>query len=329
MARYYRTDLKKNALVSTEITGYSVSFLIYLAQATGDAEYLDAALRGARFLTRVAWNPALSVFPFEHSVNGHAPEPLAYFFDCGIIVRGLLSAWRASSQPEFLETAVQAGRGMRRHFQTSHAIHPILALPECRALPYQPRWSASPGCYQLKSAMAWLDLFEATGDSDMLEAYEEATANAFETADLFLSGHTDPDTIMDRLHAYAYFLEGLLPRAEEPVCASAIEAGIRKIVGYVSEIAPGFARSDVYAQTLRLRIYASAGEGAQNEAEAVAGYQLKSEDPRVDGAFCFGSRCGRLLPFANPVSTAFCVQALAMWEQYRRSGARPAVLDLV
>ncbi len=29
------------------------------------------------------------------------------------------------------------------------------------------------------------------------------------------------------------------------------------------------------------------------------------------------------MPFANPVSTAFCIQALAMWEQYR-TGAVPA-----
>jgi hypothetical protein len=35
-----------------------------------------------------------------------------------------------------------------------------------------------------------------------------------------------------------------------------------------------------------------------------------------DGGFCFGTRDGRPLPYMNPVSTAFCVQALAQWRQY-------------
>ena len=40
----------------------------------------------------------------------------------------------------------------------------------------EPRWSRSPGCYQLKSAMAWNDLFEAGGDEEFLQMYEGALA---------------------------------------------------------------------------------------------------------------------------------------------------------
>ena len=255
-------------------------------------------------LTRVAWDRSTALFPFE------AASHLAYFFDCGIIIRGLLSAWRVTQEPEFLDTALQTGQAMRRHFLTPRAIHPILTLPDCQPRAYEPRWSASPGCYQLKSAMAWHDLFEVTGDRDLLEAYECAVAQALETQDSFLPGEADRAKVMDRLHAYAYFLEGLLPRGENP-------AGISKLAGYLREIAPLFARSDVYAQTLRLRLYAADPdrEAAAQEAEAAASFQMESDDPRIDGAFCFGSRCGKLLPFANPVSTAFCTQALILWEQ--------------
>ncbi len=56
VARYYRSDLGQNARVSTEITGYAVSTLLFLHERTGDSAYLDAALRAARFLTRVAWD---------------------------------------------------------------------------------------------------------------------------------------------------------------------------------------------------------------------------------------------------------------------------------
>src|SRR5271167_339519 len=98
VARYYRSDVGKNARVSTEITGYAVSTLLYLAERTGDDSYTEAAVRAARFLTRTAWNPMLGTIPFEHSDNCDQPKPLAYFFDCGIIVRGLLAAWRATRE---------------------------------------------------------------------------------------------------------------------------------------------------------------------------------------------------------------------------------------
>jgi len=48
VARYYRADLGKNARVSTEITGYVVSALLYLAERTGDSSYTQAAVRAAR-----------------------------------------------------------------------------------------------------------------------------------------------------------------------------------------------------------------------------------------------------------------------------------------
>ena len=50
VARYYRSDVGKNARISTEITGYAVSTLLYLAERTGDDSYTEAAVRAARFL---------------------------------------------------------------------------------------------------------------------------------------------------------------------------------------------------------------------------------------------------------------------------------------
>src|ERR1700730_18551089 len=164
VARYYHSDLGKNARVSTEITGYAVSTLLYLAERTGNGTYTEAAVRAATFLTGVAWDSSLATFPFEHSANCDHPKPLAYFFDCGIIVRGLVAAWRATGMQPFLDTAVEAGASMIGDFGASAAIHPILLLPHKQPLAYEPKWSASPGCYQLKSAMAWHDLFVETGE---------------------------------------------------------------------------------------------------------------------------------------------------------------------
>lgn len=317
VARYYRSDLCRNAGISNEITGYTVSFLIDVYQRTGAAKYLDAALRAARFLTRQAWDSDLHQLPFEPGSH------TAYFFDSGIIVRGLLAAWRATNEAEFLDIAIAAGRGMLTHFPVADELAPILSLPSRQPVPYQPRWSASPGCYQLKSAMAWQDLFEITGEAAFGAAYEEALARALRDHESFLPGDPVPERVMDRLHAFLYFLEGLLPAAGREQCRAAIETGIERVASFLRNIAPRFARSDVYAQLLRVRLFASSWgiarldpAAAAEEASAAACFQFNSGEVRFLGGFGFGVQAGTRMPFVNPVSTAFCSQALDWWRQW-------------
>jgi hypothetical protein len=313
VARYYRSDLGRNAPVSTEITGYAVSMLLFLHQRTGDQAYFDAGMRAAHFLTREAWDAKLGTFPFELARGG---EPaFAYFFDCGIIVRGLLAAWRAADDTEFRDTAIAAGHAMLADFRSASAIHPILALPEKRALPWEASWSRSPGCYQLKSALAWQELFELTGEREFQCGYEGALQAALENDAEFLAVEPDRLKVMDRLHAYGYFLEGLTPVLDHPECAQAFRDGVHRMARLLREIAPVFERSDVYAQLLRARLIGEArgvlaldeAAGAE-EAQQAATFQIES------GGFLFGRKQGEAMPFVNPVSTAFCLQALAMWE---------------
>jgi hypothetical protein len=107
---------------------------------------------------------------------------------------------------------------------------------------------------------------------------------------------------------------------------SALGDGIERVAGILRELAPEFERSDVYAQLLRIRIYADAAgaapldrPAADWEAERLLEFAAVSDDPRVDGGFRFGRSAGRWEPYINPVSTAFALQALALW-----SGAAPA-----
>lgn len=323
VARYYQSDVHKNARVSTEITGYAVSSLVWMHQRSGDEAYLDAAGKAGRFLAELAWSPGLATFPFEHSAKGDAPQPLAYFFDCGIIVRGLLALWRETQQPEYLDISRRAGVSMIRDFAAGNGeIHPILSLPAKSPIERTSQWSRRPGCYQLKSALAWHELYEIVGDSEFGAAYESAVASALSTKDTFLPAET-PEKTMDRLHAYAYFLEGMLPLAGRSDCAAALAEGIARISGYLRSIAPVFERSDVYAQLLRVRLFAAQLAGvpcdraaAAREAEAIAGFQVRNADSRIDGGFWFGRNAQGFLPYVNPVSAAFCLQALDMWDDF-------------
>lgn len=336
VARYYRTDLGRNAAVSTEITGYTVSALVYLYRRTDRQEYLDAARRAADFLVAHAWDPSLALFPFEVSGNGAGPPAPAYFFDSGIIVRGLLSLWRATAELKYLDVAAECGRSMIRDFAAGASIHPVLCLPSKSPLACEPRWSRSPGCYQLKAAMAWHELFAATGEGPFERSYQAAVAGALASHATFLASEPDREKVMDRLHAYSYFLEGLLPVAARPECSDALREGIARAAAELRSIAPRFERSDVYAQILRVRIYCGAlgvaavdQAAAAHEAAKAAEFQFEDTDPRIRDGFWFGRKAGSLLPFVNPVSTAFCAQALDMWRQYEAGEFRPEIECLI
>lgn len=329
VSRYFRVDSRQMRAVSTEITGYAAATLVLLHQLTGDSRALEAAVRAGRFLTRVAWDPALALIPFEVDP---ATQPPAYFFDAGVIARGLFALWRSTGDPEFGNIAVACARSMARDFRGPCGYHPVLTLPGKQPVPGNGRWSRESGCYQLKAAMAWLE----TGDAEFIGLYETALAGFLQEHAAFLDAEPDPERVMDRLHAYCYFLEGLLPRAARPDCAAVLRDGIPRVRHLLDEIAPRFERSDVCAQLLRIRIYASAlgaapldAAAAEDEAARILAFQYREPDPSLDGAFCFGRRGSERAPFANPVSTAFCVQALEMWRQYRNGEFRADPRELI
>src|SRR6202022_1827602 len=113
-----------NRAISTEITGYTISTLVYLYSLTHDEQYLDAAALSAQFLKRSAWDSALGLFPFE---NGR--PALAYFFDSGIIVRGLLALFRVTGDRELLEVAKLCGQSMAQDFAAGKPRSPPLLAP--------------------------------------------------------------------------------------------------------------------------------------------------------------------------------------------------------
>jgi hypothetical protein len=315
VARFYRADLRCNRAISTEITGYATSAFMYLHSVTGEPVYLDRARRTATFLTRDAWDAFADNYPFEH---GPGAESMLYFFDCGIIVRGLLAVWRETRDEALLGRAADCGRAMLRDFDTGTEIHPILTLPDKAPVTRDWRWSRNPGCYQLKSALAWRELAVVTGEREFARAFDRHLERSLSDYGNFLPGNSEGGRVMDRLHAFCYFLESLLPLMDDERCVLALADGIALVSRYLREIAPVFTRSDVYAQLLRVRLWASRtlpldSDAARHEAEALARFQMRSDDPRIDGGFTFGTQHGEVIPHVNPVSTAFAMQALHMW----------------
>ncbi len=328
VARYYLGNEKRNLPVSTEITGYAASTYAWLYRTTGDAAYLEAASRTARFLTQVAWSEEHRTFPFET-----APGSPAYFFDCGIIVRGLLAVSRIDPDPEFLRVAAACAHGMARDFLEDATIHPILDLPRRTPRPHQKRWSREPGCFLLKAATPWRQI---ASEPVLRQHWQTALGAALQSHESFLPGELIEEEVMDRLHAYCYFLEALLTEPDIPEAAAALHRGIHRTGGYLRAIRSRFLRSDVCAQLLRIRLLADQfgvepldKRAAEEEFELARSFQLSSRDVRLDGACSFGSRGGEILPIANPVSTGFCAQAISLWRMHEEGRLQPDLDALI
>jgi hypothetical protein len=309
VARYYRSDLERNEPISTEITGYAASALVYLFEKTGRAVFAERARRAADFLTEQAWDKELQTFPFEFP-----GKPPTYFFDCGIIVRGLLAVWRMSGEDRSLRAAVAGGKAMLRDFDAGTDFHPILELPSKKPTARDARWSRSSGCYQLKAAMAWRELSDLTENEDFSCAFDRLLQFANKEQVHFLPGSHDENRVMDRLHAFLYYLEALVSYGHD------VKTGVERVAGYVKDIGPRFVRSDVYAQLLRVRLLSGVGlESAAEEVRELKKFQTSGDvaDVRIAGGFYFGMRCGKFLPYVNPVSTVFAMQALEMWREHQ------------
>ncbi|MBA3973085.1 MAG: hypothetical protein C0504_02570 [Candidatus Solibacter sp.] len=335
VARYHFTDRHQNARISTEITGYFISSTLDLHSRLGDPRLLDAACRAARFLADSAWDADLAAMPFEWSAGEPLPEHASYFFDNGIIVRALLRLWRTTGETSFLICATACGDSMLHDFVNPADIHPILGLPSKQPAPREDRWSRQPGCYQLKSALAWHGLADATGDSSWLAHFDAALQRAISTHAAFPEAEPGP-RVMDRLHAYCYFLEACLSRTADPAVAAALCDGIARAASLLRRVRPEFERADVPAQILRVRLWADAAgilaldeSAAAEEASWAASHQMSGGAANIDGGFCFGRRSGSPAPFVNPVSTVFCLQALALWRDHIAGRALPSWHTLV
>lgn len=300
--------------ISTEITGYAAAALVYAYRVTSDQEVLEAGNRAAHFLTRIAWDARRAAMPFEIE-----PSEFSYFFDCGIIARGLLAIWRVTGECELVDAAQAIAHSMADDFARAEGGYwPILSLPDKSPEPLDPgRWSRVPGCYQLKSALAWRELAAITGDARWSELYASALDDALATHESYLCHAADPHQAMDRLHPYLYFLEALLAHPER---AAIVRHGAVQIRDAFAQLAPAFERADVAAQLLRVQCAAGVSESECAETAA----RLR-EFQRPDGGYYFGRKSGEWIPHVSPVPTAFALQALE-WFERRESVDRAAVI---
>jgi len=337
VARYYAGDRGEYRNISTEITAYAIQAYLHLP-LPGQTGLLSNALRAAQFLCYDAGDPVDGLFPHELPRKGAPSSGVAYFFDCGVIIRALLALWNITADPMYLERAEACGDVLVSLMsRIDGSYFPLIDIATRAPSQGSDAWSVEPGPYQLKVGLAFLELAEVTSSGLFTDGAEKLLDSCLRTHELFLRGDPAADRTADRLHAYCYFLEGVLPFVEKRFeCGQILQGGISRVETMMEETSPALQRSDTIAQLLRLRLmadYLGVTEldlsAASREAESLPAFQFHGEDGRTNGGFSFGRREGELTLHANPISTIFCLQALRFWNEYRQGGFRATWRELI
>ena len=90
------------------------------------------------------------------------------------------------------------------------------------------------------------------------------------------------------------------------------------VLGFRQIQRPSVDRPGAWLSLGNAQVHLIHGPAAREEAVHARSFQAGPGEPdlRLRGGFFFGSKKGALLPFSNPVSTAFCLQALELWQQH-------------
>ena len=322
VARFYSADVQEYRDISTQSTAFLISTFLRLGDHSRDFAPQEA-LRAGGFLLDRAFHRSKELFAHEVYDEGRSPSARAYFFDCSIIIRSLVDLWRATEEAAYLECAERCGFALQNLMsRMDGSFFPVYDFSRDQAIDDGETWSTQPEVYQLKASLALQGLTDATGLPEFVAMSETLRRWCLKRHESFVPDFGDSEERMSRLHAYCYFLEGLLQEAgQDTDCSRTLQWGILCVENLVEEIGPAFQRSDVLAQLLRLRFYADTfgvmeidHAAAESAVAALTEFQQQSSDPRVDGGFAFARRDGEIVRHINPVSTVLAVQALTMWE---------------
>lgn len=341
VARYYRTDERRYAKLSTATTGYFISGLLRCAafgtekeeeteRAPVPAEPSEAALRAGKFLLDKSYDPSCEMF--FHEVDGDGSgKNYVYFLDAAAVIRAFIDLWKATRDKTYLDCAEKCAVGLKRNLlRMDGSFFPAFDLS--RNMPYEaddPWWETA-GVYHLKGGLIFRELAHITGLFEFDAMADDLKKWCLKRYESFVEPHPDAEHVMSHMHGYCYFLEGLLPEAGmDPDSSRALQFGILEVENFSQEIGHEFQRCDVLAQLLRLRLYADRLgimelDYQQGEAEvaAIEEFQFQSTDPKIDGGFAFARKGGELVKNIDLSSTIFCIQALQMWEQAVHGGFR-------
>lgn len=212
MYAWYDRTAARYSFPYSEATGYGITFFVFLSRQHGDARYLSNANELARSLQPMrelvtgayrCLNP-VGMEPFDRKARS------AYVFDCCMILNGLCQLYRETRDDDCLRDALRCAEWIMQASAGAADILPVYDVVTASFAESRGRWSTSRSGYRAKFGLAFLNLFDLTGDERFLHAAEavcQAATGMQSTAGGISVFENGERTVLAHPHCYA--AEGL------------------------------------------------------------------------------------------------------------------------
>lgn len=169
---WYDRTAARYSFPYSEATGYGITFFVFLSRQGGDARYLSKANDLARSLQTMR-EPLTGAYrcldpvgmePFDQKARS------AYIFDCCMILNGLCQLYRETRDDECFRHALRCAEWIMQGSDRAADILPVYDVDTARFAESPGRWSTSRSGYRAKFGLAFLNVFDLTGDERFLRA---------------------------------------------------------------------------------------------------------------------------------------------------------------
>lgn len=320
----------------SEITGYSISALLYLNSLSPDSVLLDRARLAADWLLSTAWDSKYGGLQCRYDHSRGTFNNRVCSFDAGMCLTGLANLYRETRDDKYLEGAIKLGDWLVQRMQREDGSFYVRIDTRTGALTDDPtKWSTQSGSYHAKISIGLLNLFDLTKNS----VYKKSAVKICDwslklqtPSGRFITNRLLGDT---HLHPHCYSAEGLLCAGLVLGNERYIESAAAALRWIVPHILPTggvprvywsghFSRResvDILSQTIRLwcllsRVCRIVEEDAALEraVNRLCNFKSTSNDKQSRGGFLYGYTDE--MHFVRHVSswgTMFAIQALSMY----------------
>jgi len=203
-------DVKKDSygFLYPEITGYFLSTLCFIHKYDKNESYLKLAKASANWLNGIFQKYGGIIMGLGNEV---AKQKLAFSFDTAICAKGMIDCFSLTQDEKYLDSATKyVDWIMEVALDDDGTIKPFQQLDKNQFLESKEVWYKQKGCFHIKVAMAFLNLYQLTKNNDYLEIGKKIcnTFEMYQKPDGSFSMHQNGSTV--NLHTQCYALEGLL-----------------------------------------------------------------------------------------------------------------------
>lgn len=314
--------------VSTAAAACSIQAVLGLGDPP-DEERRDVATAAGRYLMERSFDLQTDLFVDDPSVKNRT----ASFAGCIGALRALHALGKVTGDAAYPECVDRCARSLQvRMTRVDGSFFTHFESESQRAV------GDNGGPEQLKASAAFIELAEDQGLGELRTAAEKLLQFSLQRHEGFLDQATANDgERVARIRRYALFLEGLLPFATEQMDAgAALQSGIIRLESETQAMPQDQRPPELLGHLIRLRLLSEVmGLGeldrarVEDEADALAEYQLQSSDPCLDGAFGPTRVTTELGVSVSPHPTVVALQALEFWDQAENDGFRRGWRDLI